>query len=380
MKRAERWLHAFGHALAAHTLYAAGHQARQEAAVRLYAALGALLDADRDPSFSFLDHAVIYRALPVHGLREWNWGRRLGAVGVRRLEFTREATREGVEAFLDELARRLLGIEAGAGSARWPGIEAGAVAVVEDAPPAEPAAPDQARPGLRLGDELQAVRDAFARVGEGEPLPLEDVEAVVHALKVALHAEGELLVPLLSLRSLDDHAALHAVNTAVLAMTFSEWLGLAGGDIRAIGKAALLHDIGMARVSRRVFRSASLSSEERAGLQRHPEDGARLLLARSGRLDLAATIAYEHHLRVDGRGYPARRFHPELHYITRIIAVCSAYDALRSQRCFRPARDPESSLGEIAAGVGSAYDSGVANAFLQMMRRWEHRLVTALPD
>ena len=64
------------------------------------------------------------------------------------------------------------------------------------------------------------------------------MDAVVRALTVALHSEGELLMPLLSLRSLDDHAALHAVNTAVLALTFCEWLGLAGGDIRAVGKAA----------------------------------------------------------------------------------------------------------------------------------------------
>jgi HD-GYP domain-containing protein (c-di-GMP phosphodiesterase class II) len=222
-----------------------------------------------------------------------------------------------------------------------------------------------------------AVHEAFLSVARGGRLPVQDMEAVVHALSLALHSEGELLIPLLSLRSLDDHTALHAVNTAILAMTFSEWLGLAGGDIRAVGKAALLHDVGMARVSADVFQRPELTSGGRGEVSRHPEEGARLLLSGSSKLDLAATAAYEHHLRVDGTGYPVRRFHRELHYISRIVAVCGAYDALRSERSYRPARDPAHALAEIESGAGAIYDPGVAHAFVQMMRRWEHRLVRA---
>ncbi len=130
------------------------------------------------------------------------------------------------------------------------------------------------------------------------------------------------------------------------------------------------------RVSAEIFREATLSAGARGELSRHPEEGARLLLARGAKLDLAATVAYEHHLRMDGAGYPGRRFHRDLHYISRIIAVCGAYDALRSERSYRPARPPEAALREIEAGAGTVYDPGVAQAFVQMMRRWEHRLVT----
>ncbi len=380
MNPAERSMLVFGHAMAAYTLYGPGHQARSEAANRLYRALEELLATDRQPAFTFLDDAVIYRSLPMHGLRGWVWGRRFGSSGIRRMEFTGAMTPDALDGFLAALHQRLAtGAKTGA-LPGWAGIEAGDVtlSVANGAAAAPASRRDAVVPSLK--DEVDAVRHAYERVALGSELPLADVDAVVRALTVSLHSEGELLMPLLSLRSLDDHTALHAVNTAVLAMTFCEWLGLAGGDIRAVGKTALLHDIGMARVPREVFQVKRMSQAGRAGVADHPAEGARLLLARSNRLDLAATVAYEHHLRMDGEGYPARRFHRDLHYVTRIISVCGAYDALRSRRSYRPARDTVTALGEIERAAGSIYDAGVAQSFVQMMRRWEHRLVPATAD
>ena len=387
MKRAERWLLAFGRAIAAHGLYGPGHQARKESSTRLFGELEELLASDLRPTFTFLDDTVIYRALPIHSLREWSWGRRLAAAGVRRLEFAPAATSEGIGDLLAALQLRLAGEARPGGTMRWPGIEVGDVAVQEEGAvaglaPAVPitaqvAAPDTESDGFGLGEEVDAVRFALGRAVAGGALPLDDLEGVVRALAVALHSEGELLIPLLALRSPDEHITSHSVNTTVLAMSFSEWLGLAGGDIRAVGRAALLHDFGMSRVPAEVFQVGELSPAGRVGVARHPMEGARLLLAGSPRLELAATVAYEHHLRPDGLGYPARRFHKDLHYISRIIAVCSAYDALSAERSYRPARDRETALREIESGAGPVYDPGIAAAFVQMMRRWQDRLVPA---
>ena len=375
MSRMDRWLHAFGHAMAVHALYGPGHQARRESCTRLLGALQELLRADLRPTFSFLDDAVIYRSLPVHGFRDWPWGRRLAAVGVRRLEFSAEATAESIEAMLQHLQQRLNGEHRGP-LPRWPGIEAGEVTVENEARPAAPA-PEPAASEIHLGEEVGAMRYACDRVAAGEPLPLAEISGVVRSLSVALHPEGELVVPLLPDRSAADHLAFHAVNTAILAMSFSEWLGLGGEETRAVGRAALLHDIGMVRVPDEVFRVERLSEAGRSGVARHPEEGARLLMSRSAELDLAATTAYEHHIRMDGTGYPARRFHPEPHYISRVIAVCGGYDALRSERCYRPARDAATALREIENTKGSVYDPAIATSFVSMMQRWEGRCVGA---
>ena len=219
------------------------------------------------------------------------------------------------------------------------------------------------------------MRYVCERVATGAALPLDEVAGVVRALSLALHAEGELLIPLMPEGAAEDQLARHAVNSAILAMTFGEWLGAGSEDIRSIGRAALLHDIGMSRVPGEVFRVHQLSDTGRSGVARHPEDGARLLLARSPDLDLAATTAYEHHLRMDGTGYPGRRFHQEPHYVSRVIAVCGGYDALRSERCYRPARDHVTALGEIDGAKGTAYDAGIASSFVEMMSKWGERMV-----
>ena len=385
MKKAESWLIVFGRALAAHGLYGPGHQARKESSARLLSALEELIREDVHPTFTFLDDTIIYRTHPVHSLKDWNWGKRLGAAGVRRLEFGPAVTSQGIEELLAALHLRLVGEAPEPGPARWPGIDVGDVAILDGNGPGEaristpvPApAPEPAGEGYVLAEEVEAMKFACDRAADGGDLPVDDLEGVVGALEVALHSEGELLIPMLTLRSLDDHLTLHSVNTAVLAMSFSEWLGLAGGDIRAVGRAALLHDLGMARVPPEVFRLGALSPEARSRVTRHPADGARLLLAGSSRLDLAATVAYEHHLRADGLGYPARRFHKDLHYITRIVAVCGAYDALRAARSYRPARNPESALREIEAATGTVFDPGIAGSFVQMLRRWQDRIVPA---
>lgn len=381
MSHTERWLHAFGHALAAHSLYGAGHQARSESSARLLAVLHELLRADLRPTFTFLDDTVIYRSLPVHGLRDWSWGRRLGAVGVRRLEFTAQATPEAMDDFLLTLHQRLSGEHVTDSLLRWPGIEAGDVSLEPEPRPAPAAVAAAVEPGgaaIGLGEEVGAMRYLCARVAANELLPMDEIAGVVRSLSVALHPEGELMMPLLPDRSSDDQVTYHSINSAVLAMGFSEWLGLGGSETRAVGRAALLHDIGMVRVPGEVHRVEALSEEGRSGVARHPEDGARLLFRQSPDLDLAATTAYEHHLRMDGAGYPARRFHKDLHYISRMVAVCGAYDALRSQRCYRPARDGATALREIEAGRGSVFDPAVASSFVEMMRRWGGRVAVGV--
>jgi HD-GYP domain-containing protein (c-di-GMP phosphodiesterase class II) len=383
MKLAESWLREFGRAMAAHALYGPGHQSRKDSSARVLRALEQLFESDHLPTFTFLEDTVVYRTLPVHSLKEWSWGHRLGAAGVRRLEFSSAVTQQSIEDFLASLHDRLVGDERDGEPARWPGIEAGDVALQEaggtaTVPEPEPVeAPRSGGDPYPLGEEVEAVQFVWDRVAAGGAPSVDDLEGVVRALALALHSEGELLIPLVGLGSQSDHLSRHSVNTAVLAMSFGEWLGLTGGDIRGLGRAALLHDIGMSRVPIEVFRTRVLTAEGKAEIARHPVEGAKLLLAGSSRLELAATVAYEHHLRHDGEGYPARRFHKDLHYISRLIAVCSAYGALRAERCYRPAYSAGAALATIEASAGTVYDPGIAGSFVKMLSRWQDRVIPA---
>jgi len=113
--------------------------------------------------------------------------------------------------------------------------------------------------------------------------------------------------------------------------------------------------------------------EERARIEEHPAIGARMLLARGAVFDLAAVVTYEHHMRPDGSGFPRLRVPRDMHYVSRIVAVCDVYDALRTPRPWRPAWLPRRALEFIEEGAGSMFDAGVARAFTAMIRRLEDR-------
>jgi HD-GYP domain-containing protein (c-di-GMP phosphodiesterase class II) len=85
-------------------------------------------------------------------------------------------------------------------------------------------------------------------------------------------------------------------------------------------------------------------------------------------------VAYEHHVRPDGNGYPRVHYPREPHYASKIVSVCSAYDALRMRRPYRPAWNLHRVLEYIYEGAGTVFDRDVAWQFVGMMQRLEGRL------
>jgi putative nucleotidyltransferase with HDIG domain len=201
----------------------------------------------------------------------------------------------------------------------------------------------------------------------------DEVEAVVASLAVAMHAEGELLLPVLDFPGQEAANALHAINVALLAMTLGESLGMTSHDVHAVGSAGLLHDVGISALPEELLARPALSPAERARIEEHPAIGARMLLARGAVFDLAAIVAYEHHMRPDGTGFPHPRVPRELHYVSRLVAVCDVYDALRTPRPWRPAWTPRRALELIEEGAGTMFDAGLARAFTALVRRLEDR-------
>jgi putative two-component system response regulator len=127
-----------------------------------------------------------------------------------------------------------------------------------------------------------------------------------------------------------------------------------------------LHDIGKIAVSDTVLRKTGpLDALERVEMERHTEVGHQLL-AGSGNelLDVAAVIAWTHHERWDGSGYPRGLSGEEIPLEGRIVAVADVFDALASDRPYRPALSAADARAHIAAGRGTAFDPQVVDAFL----------------
>jgi putative two-component system response regulator len=127
-----------------------------------------------------------------------------------------------------------------------------------------------------------------------------------------------------------------------------------------------LHDIGKIAVSDTVLnKNGPLDPQERVEMERHAEVGHALLAgSRNELLDVAAVIAWTHHERWDGSGYPRGLFGEQIPLEGRIVAVADVFDALTSDRSYRPALSVADAQAHIAAGRGTAFDPQVVDAFL----------------
>jgi len=231
--------------------------------------------------------------------------------------------------------------------------------------------------GYNLQEEADAVRWMHQEVQDTAMLPLMEAEAVVRSLSVAMHSDSQMIIPLLQLKEFDQYTTTHSTNVAVLAMALAEYLELGAKDVRNYGVAGLLHDLGKVRVPKEILvKPGKLTEQERDVMRLHPEDGARIILQRESSLDLAATVAYEHHIVLNGTGYPHLHYPRNCHHASHLVHICDFYDALRTNRPYRAAWESEKVLAYIENGIGREFEETAARAFVAMMQKWGSRSVT----
>jgi putative nucleotidyltransferase with HDIG domain len=377
-----QFLTTFAQALSALTLYPDGHTTRERALDVAYEKLRDLLAEDAQPVYSFLGDEIVYGHSPLREMRGWEWAPRLSNIGIQRLQFDETVTREELEGFLDDVLARLTLRAIDTSEARQmrpSGIRYGAVGIKGEDERSEQIA--TATMAFTLGEEAQTIRWIHAEMSGKHPLPLGEAEAVVRALSVAMHGDQQVMLPLLKLRRFDEYTTTHSMNVCVLAMGLAEWLGLGPDDVRGFGVAGLLHDLGKVTIPIEVLtKPGKLTPEERTLMNTHPTEGARLILASEPDLDLAAVVAYEHHIMLNGGGYPALRYPRDCHHGSKLVHVCDVYDALRTNRPYRDAWPVDKVLAYVEERSGTEFDGRVAHAFTQMMREWEPRVATVAED
>ena len=374
-----RFLNATAQALSKLTLYAENHPAREAAIDTAYRELFDLQERDPRPRFTFLGDEVLYGDQRLKELAGWEWSGRLAAVGVQRMEFDERVNRDEFEQFLEELLVRLNRAAIDTSEARQLGrssIRYGAVGLRGETERAEERPLEIATISYSLGDEDEAIRWLHEEIAEEKRLPLLEAEAIVRSLSVAMHGDRQVVLPLLNLKSFDQYTTTHSMNVAVLAMALAEFLGLGAADVRAFGIAGLLHDVGKVRIPPDILtKRGKLTDEERILMNSHPAEGARIILESEDQLDIAAVVAYEHHIMLNGGGYPTLRFKRDCHRASRLVHVCDVYDALRTKRPYRDAWPMPRVISYLEERAGVEFDRELVQPFVAMMRQWEPQVV-----
>ena len=363
------FLGSFGRALATTALYCEGHPALEHAIDSAWRNLDRLLAVAPHAVFTFLGETVLLGDEPVANVRRWEWSERLSAAGIQRVQFDAPFTRAELSAFLSDLLARLPGHEPRPTSASNAshGVRYGAVGLRGDAVPSEAPMPT-ATLDFSLHDEVEAARWLDEEVRSNHPIPLLEAETIVRSLSIAMHAGQRVMLPLVELKDYDEYSATHSLNVSLLAMGLAERVGLTGGEVHDYGVAALLHDIGKTLVPFDILNKAERhTTAERETMERHPADGARLILRADEELDLAAVVAYEHHIMLNGGGYPTLRFGRTCHPASRLVHVCDVFDALRTRRPYREAWSLDRAIARLREQAGTEFDPQFVEPFVAMV-------------
>jgi HD-GYP domain-containing protein (c-di-GMP phosphodiesterase class II) len=165
----------------------------------------------------------------------------------------------------------------------------------------------------------------------------------------------------------DSEPGRHVDRLARITAYLASQVGLDDEQILLIRAAAPMHDVGKIATPEEILRKPGpLTPEERAEMERHTEIGHRILAdSESELLQMAAQIALTHHEWFDGSGYPQGLKGGEIPIEGRIVAIADVFDALLSDRPYRPAMSTEQAIEVIREGRGSHFDPEVVDVLLE---------------
>jgi putative nucleotidyltransferase with HDIG domain len=202
---------------------------------------------------------------------------------------------------------------------------------------------------------------------EGRP-DATAARSMIDGLAQAVAQNRTALLALTTLKNYDNYTFTHMVNVSILTMGQARGLGIDGPLLREFGLAALMHDIGKVRTPLEVLNKPDkLTDEEFVIMKRHVVDGAEILRMTPDVPALAPVVAFEHHLRIDGSGYPGGVTRSSLNIGTMLCSIADVYDAMRSQRHYQKAFPTDRILAVLKRNDGTQFDQHLVRRFVQLV-------------
>jgi HD-GYP domain-containing protein (c-di-GMP phosphodiesterase class II) len=236
----------------------------------------------------------------------------------------------------------------------------------------------------RIGDEalerakrtyahgVAAARDVVQGVRMGRTPSVRRIKRAIQLI-VDQVLENELSITgLTTLREYDEYTFTHSVNVSIFAVALGKRLGFDRLQLYDLGLAALMHDIGKARLDLALLhKDSSLDEQEWRMMQAHPWLGALTLFKMRDGEELpwrAILAAYEHHMKVDLTGYPRTVRSRRIGLYSRLIAVADGYDAATTKRAYQAEPLPaDNVLMEMWMNPGRGYDPVLVKALINLL-------------
>ena len=292
--------------------------------------------------------------------------RRLKQIAIERITIDRGVTREEIGTLVDAVTT--LEVKADQTPPPFPTLKHIRVGRVTVEDRVETDAADMAT-FRRLYNQAVSVAETVweSAKTEGQPDP-NVARAMIDGLAQAVSQNRTALLALATLKDYDNYTFTHMVNVSILTMGQARALGIDGSLLREFGLAALMHDIGKVKTPLEVLnKPGRLTDEEFVVMRKHVVDGAEILRATPEIPTLAPVVAFEHHLRLDGTGYPFGVRRSALNVCTMVCSIADVFDAMRSQRKYQQAQPTERILQVLKYEDGAQFDRRLVGRFVQLV-------------
>lgn len=252
-----------------------------------------------------------------------------------------------------------------------------AAAPAAPAPP--PAEPEPEPPRTAFGKDIAraeelrdrakaAAKALFQDARLGRALRMETAASIVDEVDDAIARNPAALLSVLRLKNKDDYTYLHSVAVAALMMALGRRLGYAGTELKELGLAGLLHDIGKVGVPDAVLnKPGRLSPLELTSVRQHPQIGWDILRREAAAGPVALDVCLHHHEKTDGSGYPEKLAGDTISRAARMGAICDVYDAITSDRPYKRGWEPAEAIRRMAEWQDGHFDREIFHAFVKLI-------------
>lgn len=219
---------------------------------------------------------------------------------------------------------------------------------------------------------VAVTRDLITGMRLGRAANVKRVKRAVQLIVDQVLNNETSLLGLTTLRDYDEYTFTHSVNVCIFAIALGKKLGFSKLQLCDLGMAALLHDVGKARVPLEILNKAgSLDESEWRAMQAHPWLGALTLFGLRGHDDVpyrTILVAYEHHMKNDLSGYPRNLRPRTLGLFSRIVALADGFDAATTRRSYQTVPiEPDQVLREMWENPRRGYDQVLVKALINLI-------------
>jgi len=228
-----------------------------------------------------------------------------------------------------------------------------------------PAAEELARAARICQAAKTAVVSMFEEVRMGNAVDMGGAKQLVEDISDSVARNPGAIISLARLKTADDYTYMHSVAVCAMMVALAKQLQLDEGQMRQLGMAGLLHDLGKVAMPAEVLNKPGKLTDAEFGIMKtHPTEGYKMLAASPGVDAVSLDVVLHHHEKMDGSGYPERLRDDQISLHAKMGAVCDVYDAITSNRPYKAGWDPAESLRRMAEWKGH-FDPKVFQAFVK---------------